>query len=29
MTDSISYPDWFHYPSRTRPPEWFMSSSKS
>jgi hypothetical protein len=29
MTDSISYPDWFDYLSRTRPPEWFMSSSKS
>jgi hypothetical protein len=22
MIDSISSPDWFHYPSRTRPPEW-------
>jgi hypothetical protein len=22
MTDPTSYPDWFYYPSRTRPPDW-------
>jgi hypothetical protein len=22
MVDSISYPEWFYYPSRTRPPDW-------
>jgi hypothetical protein len=22
MVDSVSYPEWFYYPSRTRPPDW-------
>jgi hypothetical protein len=22
MTDSLSYPEWFYYPSHTRPPDW-------
>jgi hypothetical protein len=22
MMDPISYPEWFYYPSRTRPPDW-------
>jgi hypothetical protein len=22
MIDSSSYPEWFYYPSRTRPPDW-------
>jgi hypothetical protein len=29
MTDPTSYPEWFYYPSRTRPPNWVTSSSKS
>jgi hypothetical protein len=22
MTDPTNYPEWFYYPSRTRPPAW-------
>ena len=22
MTDPTTYPEWFYYPSRTRPPDW-------
>jgi hypothetical protein len=22
MTDPTNYPEWFYYPSRTRPPDW-------